>query len=71
MANHLIILWLMTSPGVWDRQELTFDSRAECIKATLILMDRTTKPRYIDLPEIYLNPRESSGIMFEEKCGTD
>jgi len=66
--NHLITLWLMIAPGTWDKQELTFDNFEDCHQATHILMDRGNESRYIDLPEVYKNPREGSGLMFEDRC---
>jgi len=69
--NHIIYLWLMIAPGVWDKQELHFDTYEECHQATHILMDRTNKfsyTRLIDLLKTDYPPKEGSGFMFVDKC---
>ncbi len=67
--THIIILYIMTSPGAWTTQEIPFDTYEECHRFVHVLEDYNThKPRFRDIPGLYKNPKEGFGIMFVEKC---
>ena len=72
--NHLIVLWIMIAPGVWDKQELTFDTYKECHAVTHALMDRSIPPNPKKLEATIMkewyndSPPDGIGIMFVDKC---
>ena len=38
--NYIITLWLMTSPGLWDRTVLEFNTHDECHRAIEIFEEK-------------------------------
>ena len=67
--THLITLWLMISPGAWDKQTLIFDTQDECNHALNVLkkLSIPAKPWH-RFHEYILEDYEGSGIMWVSEC---
>ena len=65
----LIVLWVMTSPGHWDRTELAYDTYKECHQVVHFLRDGSPEAKkWHKLHEYFTDEVHYSGIMFEDYC---
>ena len=67
--NHLIILWLMTTPGHWERTVQVYDTYEECHEVVHFLKNQHPKARnWHKWYEYILEDVYSVGYMFEDMC---
>ncbi len=69
MANHIIILWLMTSPGTWEVTLHEYDTHDECHAAVDFLKEfRPDAKPWRRWHEYLLEPSTTGDMMIEDRC---
>ena len=70
--NFLITLLIMTAPGIWEKQHLTFATQDKCDKAVEIF--RALSPpgkSYNRWHEYLVDPDQESSIAYYGRCVED
>lgn len=66
--SNLIVLWVLSSPGVWRTVKLEFDVHRECHEVVELLKDRNPPARQWRLWYKYVLYPSDSGTIFEDWC---